>query len=145
MVDDLAITRPDRPDRETVSGLLPGWSSRSSFWRTDRATTGYPRRMPDSRDEDGSGRSQQFDDELLGLDPDDPEAQAFAAHLDHMQRQRPTFTVEGYLDGVREFADSANRAEGGRRWAAVLVVVLLLAGTAYVVWEALLFVLATWL
>jgi hypothetical protein len=89
-------------------------------------------------------RSRRFDDELLGLDPDDPEAQAFAAHLDRMQRQRPTFTVEGYLDGVRDFADSANRAEGGRRWAAVLVVVLLLAVAAYVVWESLMFVLGTW-
>ena len=62
-----------------------------------------------------------------------------------MQRHDPAFTVEGYLDGVRDFADSANRAEGGRRWAAVLVVVLLLAGVVYVVWESLLFVLATWL
>jgi hypothetical protein len=58
-----------------------------------------------------------------------------------MQRQRPAFTVEGYLDGVRDFADSANRAEGGRRWAAVLVVLLLLLGVAYVVWESLVFVL----
>jgi hypothetical protein len=94
---------------------------------------------------ESTGRSHQFDDELLGLDPEDPEAQAFAAHLDRMQRQQPTFTVEGYLDGVREFADSANRAEGGRRWAAVLVVVLLLAVAAYAVWEALVFVVATWL
>jgi hypothetical protein len=51
--------------------------------------------------------------------------------------------VEGYLDGVRDFAESANRAEGGRRWAAVLVVVLLLLGAAYVVWEALVFVVVT--
>jgi hypothetical protein len=88
-------------------------------------------------------RSPRFDDELLGLDPDDPEAQAFAAHLDRMQRQRPTFTVEGYLDGVREFADSANRAEGGRRWAAVLLVGLLLLVVGYSVYETLLFVVAT--
>ena len=101
--------------------------------------------MPEPGDPKGPGRSHQFDDELLGLDPEDPEAQAFAAHLDRMQREHPTFTVEGYLDGVREFADSANRAEGGRRWAAVLVVLLLLAGAAWVVWESLLFVLATWL
>ena len=99
--------------------------------------------MPDLHDPDRARRSPQFDDELLGLDPDDPEAQAFAAHLDRMQRQRPAFTVEGYLDGVRDFADSANRAEGGRRWAAVLVVVLLLAGVAYVVWNALVFVVTT--
>jgi hypothetical protein len=99
--------------------------------------------VPDLHDPDGARRSPQFDDELLGLDPDDPEAQAFAAHLDRMQRQRPAFTVEGYLDGVRDFADSANRAEGGRRWAAVLVVVLLLLGAAWVVWESLVFVVTT--
>jgi hypothetical protein len=45
---------------------------------------------------------------------------------------------------VREFADSANRAEGGRRWAAVLVVLLLLAAAAYTVWEALVYVMASW-
>ena len=73
-------------------------------------------------------RSPRFDDDLVGLDPDDPEAQAFAAHLDRMQRQGPTFTIEGYLDGVRTFADSANRAEGGRRWAAVALVGLLAGG-----------------
>src|SRR3712207_253636 len=101
--------------------------------------------MPDLHEPDRPGRSRQFDDELLGLDPEDPEAQAFAAHLDRMQRQRPAFTVEGYLDGVREFADSANRAEGGRRWAAVLLVGLLLAVVLYLVGDALLFVLTTWL
>jgi hypothetical protein len=90
-------------------------------------------------------RSPRFDDELLGLDPDDPEAQAFAAHLDRMQRQGPTFTVEGYLDGVRAFADSANRAEGGRRWAAVVLVGLLLVVAGYVVVDALMFVVTTWL
>ena len=90
-------------------------------------------------------RSPRFDDDLVGLDPDDPEAQAFAAHLDRMQRQGPTFTIAGYLDGVRTFADSANRAEGGRRWAAVALVGLLLAVAAYVVYDALLFVVGTWL
>jgi hypothetical protein len=49
--------------------------------------------------------------------------------------------VEGYLDGVREFAESANRAQGGRRWGAVLLVVLLLAVAAYLVGDALLLVL----
>jgi hypothetical protein len=99
--------------------------------------------MPDLHEPDRPGGSRRFDDELLGLDPDDPEAQAFAEHLDRMQRESPAFTVEGYLDGVRDFADSANRAEGGRRWAAVLVVVLLLAGVVYVVWNALVFVVTT--
>jgi hypothetical protein len=101
--------------------------------------------MPDLHEPDRPGRSRQFDDELLGLDPDDPEAQAFAAHLDRMQRQRPAFTVEGYLEGVRDFAESANRAEGGRWWAAVTVVVLLLLGVAWVVWESLLFMLGAFL
>lgn len=90
-------------------------------------------------------RSPRFDDELLGLDPDDPEARAFAEHLDRMQRERPAFTVEGYLDGVRDFAESANRAEGGRRWSAVVVVALLLAVAGFLVWEAFLFVVTTWL
>ncbi|HVL85587.1 MAG TPA: hypothetical protein VM367_15060 [Pseudonocardia sp.] len=90
-------------------------------------------------------RSSRFDDELLGLDPDDPEAQEFAAHLDRMQRQRPGFTVEGYLAGVSDFAESANRARGTRRWAAVLVVVLLLAVAGYLIWDALMFIAATWL
>ena len=85
-------------------------------------------------------RSPRFDDDLLGLDPADPEAQAFAAHLDRMQRQGPAFTVEGYLDGVRAFADSANRAEGGRWWAAVVLVGLLLVVAGYVVFDALAFV-----
>ena len=101
--------------------------------------------MPELHEPDRPARSRQFDDELVGLDPDDPDAQAFADHLDRMQRHTPAFTVEGYLDGVRDFADSANRAEGGRRWAAVLIVVLLLVGVVYVVWESLLFVLATFL
>ena len=89
-------------------------------------------------------RSPRFDDDLLGLDPDDPEAQAFAAHLDRMQRQGPAFTVEGYLEGVRAFADSANRAEGGRRWAAVVLVALLLVVAGYAVVDALMFVVDTW-
>jgi hypothetical protein len=101
--------------------------------------------MPHPGGPDRPARSPQFDDELLGLDPDDPEAQAFAAHLDRMQRQQPAYTVEGYLAGVSDFADSANRAQGGRRWAAVLVVVLLLVGVAYVVWDALVLVARAWL
>jgi hypothetical protein len=101
--------------------------------------------VTDPRPERASPRSPRFDDELLGLDPDDPDAQAFAAHLDRMQQQRPAFTVEGYLDGVRTFAESANRAEGGRRWAAVALVALLLAVAAYVVYDAVVFMLGTWL
>jgi hypothetical protein len=84
-------------------------------------------------------------DELVGLDPDDPEAQAFAAHLARMRRDRPSFTVEGYLDGVTDFADSANRAQGGRRLGAVVLVVLLLVVAGFLIWEAALFVVTTWL
>ncbi|MCO1655989.1 hypothetical protein [Pseudonocardia humida] len=99
--------------------------------------------MRERHEPDRASRSRQFDDELVGLDPDDPDAQAFAAHLDRMQRLRPGFTVEGYLAGVTDFADSANRAEGGRRWAAVLVVLALLLVAVYAVWDALVFVLLT--
>ena len=83
-------------------------------------------------------------DELVGLDPEDPEAQAFAAHLARMRRDRPGFTVEGYLDGVSDFADSANRAQGGRRLGAVLLVALLLVIAGVLIWDAAVFVLATW-
>lgn len=86
----------------------------------------------------------RFDDDLLGLDRDDPEAQAFAAHLDRMQRRHPAFTVEGYLDDVGHFADAANRAQGERYWAAVAVVVALLAVVGFVVWESVVFVVTTW-
>lgn len=85
-----------------------------------------------------------FDDELLGLDPDEPEVQAFAAHLDRMAHARPAFTVEGYLHGVGEFADSANRAEGLRRWAAVLLVLLLLLGVLWAAAGAVAFVVDAW-
>lgn len=87
----------------------------------------------------------RFDDDLVGLDRDDPEAQAFAAHLDRMQRDRPAYTIEGYLAGVSDFAESANRARGGRRWAAVTVTALLLVVAAYIVWEVAAFVVTTWL
>lgn len=101
--------------------------------------------MPERAEPDKPEWLRQFDDELVGLDPDDPEAQAFAAHLEHMQQVRPAFTIEGYIHGVSDFADSANRAEGGRRWGAVFVVLLLLVVAAYIVAKALLFVVTTWL
>ena len=87
----------------------------------------------------------RFDDELIGLDREDPEAQAFAAHLDRMQRQHPAFTVEGYLDDVGRFVDSVHRAQG-ERWFAAVVVVLHAAGrgAAFAIWDALRFVVATW-
>jgi hypothetical protein len=88
--------------------------------------------------------THSLDDELLGLDRDDPETQAFAAHLSRMHRDRPNYTVEGYLDGVADFADSANRAGGGRRLVAVLLVTALLAVAGYLIADATGFVLSTW-
>lgn len=96
----------------------------------------------------GSGRpdpTRRFHDDLVGLDPDDPEARAFAEHLDRMERVRPMFTVEGELSGVRDFAESANRAGGSRRWAAWALVVLVLVGVGYAIYGVLEFVVGTWL
>jgi hypothetical protein len=85
-----------------------------------------------------------IEDELIGLDPDDPETRAFAEHLGRMRCERPGFTVEGYLGGVSDFADSANRAQGGRRLGAVVLVLLLLTVVVYLVMDALGFVVSTW-
>lgn len=98
-----------------------------------------------SRDPAGPGRhDDRVDDELLGLDRDDPETQAFADHLDRMHRDRPSFTVEGYLDGVSDFADSANRARGARWLGAVLLALLLLAVAVYLIMDVAGFVVSTW-
>ncbi len=93
-------------------------------------------RAADFPDDRPSDRSEEgwLDDELIGLDRDDPETRAFAEHLDRMQRSRPNFTVEGSLAGVSEFADSANRAGGLRRLVAVVVVGLILLGVAVSAW-----------
>ncbi|HEY0637548.1 MAG TPA: hypothetical protein VGD67_07860 [Pseudonocardiaceae bacterium] len=96
---------------------------------------------PDRSEEDPPGPSGRFADDLIGLDPDDPDAQAFAAHLDRMERAAPAFTVEGSLAGVRDFAESANRAHGSRRVFAMAVVGLLLLGVVVVVWDAIVFML----
>lgn len=94
--------------------------------------------------EPSSGPQGRFADDLIGLDPNDPEVQAFAAHLDRIERVRPpAFTVEGALAGVDDFAQSANRAGGGRRLAAVVIVGLILLGVVLVVWDALVFVVIT--
>jgi hypothetical protein len=97
------------------------------------------------RDEPGfeAFERRRFDDELIGLDRDDPEVRAFVEHLERTHRQRPGFTVEGYLGGVADFAESITRSGGGRRLAAIVVVALLLLGAVFAVWEALVFVLST--
>ncbi len=92
-----------------------------------------------------SAERRRLDDELIGLDRDDPEVQAFAEHLQRTHRTRSGYTVEGYLSGVGDFADSANRAAGGRRLLALTVVLLLLLVAALAVWNALGFVLTTFL
>ncbi|EHK85235.1 hypothetical protein ACWGRK_13365 [Saccharomonospora azurea] len=92
----------------------------------------------------GSERHPRFDDDLVGLDPDDPEAQAFAEHLDRMQRCDPTFTIEGSLRGVADFAEGSNRAGGLRWWVAALVVCLILIGVLFSAWDIVVDLLA-WL
>jgi hypothetical protein len=99
------------------------------------------RRQPP--DDPPPGPQGRFADDLIGLDPSDPEVQAFAAHLDRMERTPPAFTVEGALAGVNDFAESANRAGGGRRLAAVVIVTLILLGVLLVIWDALVFVFLT--
>ena len=88
-------------------------------------------------------RRNRFTEDLVGLDPDDPEAQAFARHLDRVEAQRSGYTVEGYLDAVGDFADSANRAGGLARVASVSLVLLILLGVVFTVWNALGFVVDT--
>lgn len=87
------------------------------------------------------GNSRWFTGELDGLDPRDPEVQAFAEHLDRIEHPNSRATVEGMLAGVEDFARSANRAQGHRRVVVVLVVGLMLSGVALTVWNALGFVL----
>jgi hypothetical protein len=87
--------------------------------------------------------SDPIGDELIGLDPDDPETRAFAEHLRRMQAPTNSFTVEGYLRGVGEFANSANRANGHRRLMAVILVSLLLLGVIWAAWQTVVEVFAT--
>jgi hypothetical protein len=102
----------------------------------DMAATAFPE-DPEHK------RSQRFDDELVGLDPDDPEAQAFAAHLDRTHRVRSGYTVEGYLSDVSDFADSANRLGGHHKLMAGIVVVLILLGVTITAWDAIVYVFNT--
>jgi hypothetical protein len=91
----------------------------------------------------GAQERRRLHDDLIGLDRDDPEVQAFFEHLDRAHRLRSGFTVEGYLSGVSDFAESANRAQGPRRAAAVLVVALILLGAAVTLWEATMFIVTS--
>lgn len=84
-----------------------------------------------------TGRRRELPEDMLGLDPDDPETQAFAEHMERMRTVHPNYTVEGYLNNVGEFANSANRALGHRRLMAVIVVSLVLLGLGYAAYLAL--------
>ena len=62
-----------------------------------------------------------------------------------MERPHSKATVEGMIEGMEDFAASANRA-GGERWlAAVVVAALILVGVGFTLWNALGFVLETFL
>ena len=87
--------------------------------------------------------ADQFDEELLGLDPDDPEARAFAEHLQRQRRVHPSFTVEGYLTDMRDFAASANRLGGPHKLMASILVLLILLGVTVAVWDALVYAFTT--
>ncbi|HWC81563.1 MAG TPA: hypothetical protein VG756_16555 [Pseudonocardiaceae bacterium] len=86
-----------------------------------------------------------IEEELIGLDRDDPETKAFAEHLERMRTNRPGYTVEGYVQGVGDFANSANRAVGHRRLTAVILVGLLLLGAGWAIWQTIEFVAGTFL
>lgn len=95
---------------------------------------------PSPDEAEHSGPTGRFADDLIGLDPHDPEVRAFAEHLDRMEQPPQNLTIEGYLDGVTRFADSANRIGGLRRQFVVLIVLLLLLSVGIVVWNALAFI-----
>ncbi|RZS43629.1 hypothetical protein EV193_102610 [Herbihabitans rhizosphaerae] len=98
--------------------------------------------LPHPDDDSRRDRSpDRFTDDLIGLDPDDPEAREFAEHLDRVERSQPNYTVEGYLSGVSNFADSANRLGGHRRVTAGLLVCLILLGVMVAVWDTVTFLL----
>lgn len=80
-------------------------------------------------------RNHRFDEDLVGLDPRDPEARAFAAHLDRMQRCEPAFTIEASLNGVAEFADASNRTGGLRWWLAATIAALIVLGVIVSSWD----------
>ena len=98
--------------------------------------------------DDDPGRPREpvadpFDDELLGLDPEDPEAKAFAEHLRRQRQVHPSFTVEGYLSDMTDFAASANRLGGHRKLMASILVLLILLGVTVAVWDALVYAVST--
>jgi hypothetical protein len=97
-----------------------------------------PRRKPPIRwfaPPEAKPPPDRFENDLVGLDRDDPEAQAFAAHLDRLERVRSGYTVEGYISGMSDFADGANRLGGHHRLMASILVLLILLGVAVGAWD----------
>jgi hypothetical protein len=95
--------------------------------------------------DDGPRREQasdRFQDDLIGLDPDDPDARAFAEHLDRVEKVRSGYTVEGYLDDMSDFADGANRLGGHYRLMVTLLALLIFAGFAVAAWDAFMYLLS---
>ena len=92
--------------------------------------------MPDPHEDDRfRASSERFSDDLTGLDPEDPEARAFAEHLDRVERVRPNYTVEGYISGMSDFADGANRLGGHHRLMASILILLILLGVVVGAWD----------
>jgi len=94
--------------------------------------------------EDGHRReqpSERFHDDLIGLDPDDPEARAFADHLDRVEKVRSGYTVEGYLADMSDFADGANRLGGHYRLMATILALIILVGIGVAAWDAFMYLL----
>jgi hypothetical protein len=86
-------------------------------------------------------QSKRFQDDLIGLDPEDPEARAFAEHLDRVEKVRSGYTVEGYLDDMSDFADGANRLGGHHRLMVTILALLILTGFAIAAWDAIVYLL----
>jgi len=102
-----------------------------------------PLQTPDDDRRPADHQADRFDDDLLGLDPADPEVRAFAEHLERQQRVGPSFTVEGYITGMSDFAASANRLGGHRKLMASLLTLLILLGVIVAAWDALVYVVTT--
>jgi hypothetical protein len=84
-------------------------------------------------------------DDLFGLDPHDPEVKAFTAHRNRMAHPNAAVSVEDMLRGVDDFARGANQTGGHRRVVVVTVVLLILVGVVFALWETLSFALTTFL
>ncbi|OLF12838.1 hypothetical protein BLA60_06095 [Actinophytocola xinjiangensis] len=102
-----------------------------------------PLQTPDDDRRPADSAADRLDDELLGLDPTDPEVRAFAEHLERQQRVQPSYTVEGYITGMGDFAASANRLGGHRKLMASLLALLILLGVIVAAWDALVYVVTT--